>query len=432
MIGLSLSERSPLRLFSNPEFFALASARFAGGFAFATIIIALALYADLFEASGFITGMFGTAYALVRLILALPIGRYVDIGNSKRFLLAGLVMNVVMLVGYTFVASAEHVIALRVLQGVGSALLLIAATTVVGEISPDDERGRWIGTFNQTFSLSSFAGDIAGGTLLTVFGFGPTYGVLIAVTLVALVLVFVFVRDDPGSTADPDELPGLESFRRLLGRNAIQALLTFRFAFSFGKMAVVIFLPVYARTQFGMEAILIGGILAGGKLTKAGIQGYIGSLSDRVGHLEWFIVTGAAFYALGTALIPFAATLSGLPSVSFSLLGSRVTLVAPFFFLFACYLLLGIGDVFRIPTSMALFVNEGEHYDAVAGSLSLRSVSWQVGSMLGPLIVGTLFDYTNFFVGFWVASGFVIVSAGVFFVLYAPESTPEVAAQPND
>lgn len=430
MVGLS--EDSPLRLFLDLEFLALASARFAGGFAFATIIIALALYADLFDASGVVAGLFGTAYALVRLILALPIGRYVDIGNSKRYLLAGLVMNVVMLVGYTFVASAEHVIALRVVQGIGSALLLIAATTVVGEIAPEDERGRFIGTFNQTFSLSSFTGDIVGGTLLTVFGFGPTYAVLIAVTVLSLALVYAFVRDNPGSKADPDNLPGIESFKLLLGRNAIRALLAFRFSFSFGKMAVVIFLPVYARTQFGMEAILIGGILAGGKLTKAAIQGYVGSVSDRIGHYEWFVMAGAALFALGTAMIPFAASLSGLFSLRFSLLGNEVTLVAPFFFLFVCYLILGFGDSFRIPTSMTLFVNEGERYDAVAGSLSLRSVSWQVGSMAGPLIVGFLFDVTNFFVGFWIASGFVVASAGAFFVLYTPEAATDAVAQPND
>lgn len=432
MVGLTVSEDSPIRLFSDLEFLALASARFAGGFAFATIIIALALYADIFNASGLVAGLFGTAYALIRLLLALPIGRYVDIGNSKRYLLAGLITNVVVLFGYTLVGNVGHVIFLRVLQGMGSALLLISATTVVGEIAPQEERGRWIGTFNQTFSLSSFSGDIVGGTLLTVVGFQSTYGVLIAVTVLALVLVYVFVRDNPGTTADPDELPGAESYRLLLRRNAIKALVMFRFAFSFGKMAVVLFLPIYARTQFGMQAMLIGAVLAGGKLTKAGLQGYVGSFSDRVGHLEYFITVGAILFAVGTAAIPFAPVVSGLPDVSVALLGYRLTLVPAFFFLFACYLLLGIADCFRIPTSMTLFVNEGEHYDAVAGSLSLRSVSWQVGALLGPLIVGTLFDVSSFLVGFWVAAGFIVVSAGIFLVLYAPEPTPDVLAQPND
>jgi len=36
----------------------------------------------------------------------------------------------------------------------------------------------------------------------------------------------------------------------------------------------------------------------------------------------------------------------------------------------------GVADGLRIPTSVAMFVEAGEQFDAVAGSVSLRSVSW--------------------------------------------------------
>lgn len=86
MTDTSTAERSPIALFRDPEFVALASIRFVSGMAFATIIIALALYADLFEASGIAAGLFGSAYAVVRLVLVLPLGRKIDLGNSKRYL----------------------------------------------------------------------------------------------------------------------------------------------------------------------------------------------------------------------------------------------------------------------------------------------------------------------------------------------------------
>ena len=420
---------NPLR---NPEFVALASARFAGGFTFATVIIALALYADLFQASGVVAGLFGTAYAFTRLLLALPIGRYVDIGNTKRYLLGGLALNVLALVGYSMVGAVEHVIAIRVIQGVASAVLVISATTVIGEISPPDERGRWIGTLGQTTSLSSFAGDIAGGALLTVFGFRPTYAVLAVVTVVSIALVVLFVRENPGSTADPDDNPGFESYTRLLARTTIRALVAFRFAFSFGKMAVVLFLPIYARTEFGMEAILIGAVLAGGKITKAGIQGYVGAIGDRVGHLEYFVLVGIALYVIGTAIIPFAPVAAGMAPVTVSAFGYRAALVGPFFVLFGAYLLLGIADCFRIPASMTLFVNEGEQFDAVAGSLSLRTVSWQIGALIGPLVVGALFDVSTFVVGFWVAAGFMVVAGVVFIAMYDREPVAGATVRGDD
>lgn len=393
--------------------------------AFATIIIALALYADLFEASGIVAGLFGSAYAVVRLVLVLPLGRKIDLGNSKRYLLLGLGLNVALLLGLTFVRTIEHVVFLRGFQAIGSIMLWVTGVAVVGEIAPDDERGLWIGTYNQVRSVASLLGDVVGGALLFLYGFSTAYAVLIGFTLLSTAAVFLFVRDDPGTRADPDDATGVETLLKLLKRRAILALVAFRFSFSFGKMAVIIFLPVYARTQFGMNAFLIGGILAGGKLTKGIAQGYVGQFADRIGREEWFIFAGTVGYALGTALIPaapLAATV--IDPVTLTGAGRELTLVPAFFLLFVAYGILGLADSLRLPTSMALFVEEGEHYDSVAGSLSLRSVSWQVGAIIGPLVVGAMFDYVSFFGGFWLAAGLMIVAGVIFLALFETEAAP--------
>lgn len=394
--------------------------------AYATIIIALALYADLFEASGIAAGLFGSAYAIVRLGLVLPLGRKIDLGNSKRYLLIGLVFNILLFLGLAVVQTIEHVIFLRGFQAVGSIMLWITGVAVVGEIAPDTDRGMWIGTYNQVRSIASLLGDIVGGALLFLYGFGTTYAVLIAVTLIATAAVFFVLRDDPGSRSDPEDATGVESLIRLLKRRAIMALVAFRFSFSFGKMAVVIFLPIYARTEFGMNAFLIGGILAGGKLTKGFAQGYVGEFADRVGREELFIFAGTVSYALGTALIPAAAFASiVIDPVTIRGGGRELVLVPAFFLLFVAYAVLGIADSLRLPTSMALFVEEGGYYDSVAGSLSLRSVSWQFGAIIGPLVVGATFDYVSFFGGFWLAAAFMIGSGVVFLWLFETEDAPE-------
>lgn len=418
-------ERSPLDLFRNLEFVALASIRFVSGMAFATIIIALALYADLFEASGVAAGLFGTAYAIVRLVFVLPLGRKIDLGNSKRYLLVGLSLNVLLLVGYIFVSALEHVIFLRGFQAVGSIILWITGVAVVGEIAPDGERGLWIGTYNQVRSIASLGGDLVGGALLFVYGFTTTYTVLVILTVISTAMVVAFVRDDPGTRADPAEANGVEALIRLLKRRAILALVVFRFSFSFGKMAVIIFLPIYARTEFGMNAFLIGGILAGGKLTKGLAQGYVGAWADRVGREEWFIFAGTVGYAIGTAMIPAAAFASlFLDSVTVSGLGREIVFVPGFFFLFVAYSVLGLADSLRLPTSMALFVEEGEYYDSAAGSLSLRSVSWQVGAIFGPVVVGATFDHVSYFGGFWLAAGVMVFAGIVFLFLFEAEAAP--------
>ena len=416
---MSGSPNGVRRLFRNREFVALASTAFARSQAYSTILIALALYADLFNTSGAVEGLFGTAFAAAQLVIVLPLGRLIDVGNAKRYLLAGLLLNVGVFVGFSFVTAVEHVVAMRVIQGVGASLLWITGTAVVGEISPNESRGLWLGAYNQVGAVSSLAGDVFGGLLLYLYGFQTTYAVLIGVTAFATLSVFLFLRDNPGGKKDADEATGVQTLRKLLGRTAVRALVTFRLAFSVGKMAVIIFLPIYARTEFEISALLIGGILAGGKLTKSLLQGTVGEYTDRVGSKHHFVLAGALLYAVGTALIPLAeygATV--FPTVTVSALGDTVTLVPAFFSLFAAYGLIGVADSLRLPASMALFVEEGEQFDAVAGSMSLRSIAWKIGQVSGPVAVGALWDATSVFVAFWTAAAFIVVSSGVFAVLY--------------
>lgn len=420
-------------LLRDREFVALASVRFVSGMAFATIIISLALFADLFDASGVVAGLFGSVYAMVRLFVVLPLGRRIDLGNSKNFLLLGLGLNVLMLLGFGFVQSIEQVIALRGLQALGSVLLWITGVAVVGEIAPPDERGLWIGTYNQVKSVASLSGDVVGGALLFVFGFGTTYAVLVALTVLSTAAVFVYVRDNPGGGTPPQSDTGMETYWRLLKRRAILALVVFRFAFSFGRMAVILFLPIYARTRFGMSALLIGGILAGGRLTKGLAQGYVGEFADRVGRQEWFIFAGTIGYAGGTALIPAAEYGSTyFDPVTLTGFSHDITLIPAFFVLFFAYVILGMADSLRLPTSMALFVEEGEYFDAVAGSLSLRMVVWQVGAIIGPVLVGGAFDYLSYLTGFWLAAASMVIAALAFIGLFESELPPNLETVPFD
>lgn len=395
---------------------------------FATIIIALALYADKYAASGVVAGLFGTAYALSRFLLVLPVGRAIDVGSGKRYLVAGLTVNVLLLVGYMQINAIEHVVLLRALQGGGSALLVVTTTTVIGEVAPTEDRGLWIGTSGQVKSVASLAGDLGGGALLYLYGFHTTYAVLIGITGIATLLVILFVRSDPGIRTDTDDQTGIETYRRLLSQNAIRALVFFRLAFSFGKMAVVIFLPIFARTQFGMTSFAIGGILAGGRVTKALAQGYTGSVGDRMGNLAWFVLSGAGVYAFGTALIPLAVIVSEIVEpISLSGFGRQLTVDPVWLWLFGCYVVLGVGDSLRIPASISMFVEEGEQYDAVAGSISLRSVSWQLGAALGPFVVGGVIDYVSVFAAFWLATVLVFAAGIIFAILYMPDLSPVAA-----
>ena len=77
-----------------------------------------------------------------------------------------------------------------------------------------------------------------------------------------------------------------------------------------------------------------------------------------------------------------------------------------------------MGDSIRLPASMALFVEEGEQFEAVAGSLSLRSIAWKVGQVSGPLFIGVVWDATGVFTAFAIAAGAILATTVALVRLY--------------
>ena len=417
-------------LLRDREFLSLAGTAFARSQAYSTIIIALGLYADAFNTTGFIEGLWGTAFALVQLFIVLPLGRKIDTGNAKHWLLSGLLINVVVFVGYMFVSNSVDVILIRMLQGVGASILWITGSTVVGEISPADESGRWLGSYNQVAAFSSLAGNVVGGYLLSVYDplqSRVVFAVLAAVTMVAFVLIYTSLRDDPGGGVESEAAEsGTEALRNLFNLPMLRALVLFRLSFSVGKMAVIIFLPILATREFGIGAFAIGWILASGKITKSVLQGYIGDLTDRIGNRARFVAAGALLYGIGIALIPLSIPAEGVvDTFNVKVLGQSQTLGGGFLVLFGAYGVLGVADSIRLPASMALFVEEGEKYDSVASAMSLRSISWKVGQTAGPLGVGLIKDYVGTAEAFLTASVFVVFATGLFWLVYSLSDEPE-------
>ncbi|MFB6152970.1 MAG: MFS transporter [Halodesulfurarchaeum sp.] len=431
-MAISLPRR--LGLFADPEFVALSGTAFARSQAYSTILIALALYADAFGTTGTIEGLFGTSFAIVQLLIVLPLGRAIDVGNAKRYLLAGLLINVGVFGGFILVQNPVHVILIRLVQGIGASLLWITGSTVVGQIADEGSRGRWLGVYNQVGAFSSFAGDLIGGFLLFAYGFTETYLVLSGVTILAAVLVYGYLRDNPGGMTDPEEHPGLETLKDLLRRPMVRALVSFRLAFSVGKMSVIIFLPIFARKTFGVNPLAIGGIHAGGKLTKAALQGWMGDLTDRYGRKHHFVLVGALLYAVGTAAIPLALVAEGaIHPIAISALGHTALMTGPILTLFVAYAILGVADSIRLPASMSLFVEEGEHFDSVASSMSLRSISWKVGQVSGPLVVGVIKEFVSTTAAFLAAAGFILIAAVTFVVSYTRgRRSPGAQPVPDD
>ena len=78
-----------------------------------------------------------------------------------------------------------------------------------------------------------------------------------------------------------------------------------------------------------------------------------------------------------------------------------------------------------------MFVEEGEKYDSVAASMSLRSISWKVGQVVGPVGVGLIKDFVSVQAAFYTAAGFIVVASGVFWVVFTRAAAAEEGDPPQ-
>jgi EmrB/QacA subfamily drug resistance transporter len=148
-----------------------------------TLIIALPdilrdLHTDLFALLWIVVG-----YTLVVTVLVLNAGRIADLTGRARAFTVGFALFTVASVLSALAPSAITLIAARVVQGAGGALLMATSAALVTDAFPRRELGRALGINGMVIGAGLILGPILGGWLTqfgwrTVFWFNVPIGVL--------------------------------------------------------------------------------------------------------------------------------------------------------------------------------------------------------------------------------------------------------------
>ena len=361
------------------RFIPLYFARFSIALGITMLLNFIAIYADLFEAGGFWIGMFTTSYTTVQLITLLPIGWLSDRFNKKIILLSGLATLAISYLAFIFVNGVASLTVVRAFQGIGFAAAGTTCLAVTGELAPEEKRGKIIGTSNASRLLSSALGSVLGGWMMQNWGFAPPYALLFLLTTISGILTYVFVEEDETRITK-------FTFKIHAKNKRIQSISWFRTFYAFSVMMVRTYVPVFARLVLSLSATRIGIILAAEKLVNMFLQRYSGNISDRIGRFSMLFI-GGSMYAVGAIFIPFQAGFWGLLAING---------------------FMGLADAFREPASMALFADEGRG-SGIASSFSVRSIIWQPGAILAPMIGGGLMEWLGFGYVFWTASALTAV-----------------------
>jgi MFS family permease len=106
-----------------------------------------------------------SAFALLRVLGALPAGRLVDRFGERRVMAAGIAVVAASSILAGISGSFAELIVLRGIGGLGSAMFSVSAQTLLLLSVPADQRGRASGLFSGGFLVGSISGPAIGGLL---------------------------------------------------------------------------------------------------------------------------------------------------------------------------------------------------------------------------------------------------------------------------
>ncbi|MFJ9619513.1 MFS transporter [Streptomyces noursei] len=150
-----------------------------------------------------VTGLQWTVdgYTLVFAGLLLFCGGLADRFGGRTVFLAGLVVFAAASAGCALAPSIAVLVAARLVQGVGAALLVPASLALLRAAYPEPAaRARAFGVWGAVAGMAAGAGPVLGGVLVASFGWRAVFLVNLPATLLALVLT---IRHVPRSPAGP-------------------------------------------------------------------------------------------------------------------------------------------------------------------------------------------------------------------------------------
>jgi MFS family permease len=187
---------------------ATVAAAFLSAFMGSSLNIALPAISAEFAMDAILLSWTPTAFTLAAAMLLVPLGRLADIHGRKRVFILGLLVSAAAYVLAMLVRTGEALIAVRVVQGSGAAMLFATSTAILTSSFAPGERGRVLGINVAAVYTGLSAGPFLGGVLTQNFGWRSIFLAGTILAAVAAVLAFRIEGEWAEARGEPFDLAG--------------------------------------------------------------------------------------------------------------------------------------------------------------------------------------------------------------------------------
>ena len=158
------------------------------------INIALPRIAEEFSADIPTVQWISLGYTLATSAMLMPMGRLSDMIGRKRVYLFGFALFVVLAAVGGMSQTLGMLIVVKILQGMASAGVQANSMAFITEVFPDNQRGKAMGMYMAIIGSGAILGPMAGGVLVTEFGWRSIFFAGIPVSVVAMIASGLVLR----------------------------------------------------------------------------------------------------------------------------------------------------------------------------------------------------------------------------------------------
>lgn len=335
---------------------------------------------------GFVTA----AFAVVPLVLAIPLGRFADRRDPGPLLVIGSGVQTLACLLLGIAGSTATIAAATALLGVGHLGLALGAQHVIARESLPGQHDQRYGLFTVAVSLGQLAGPLLAGILVSAsdeasLATASAYAMFAAAGIAALATVAAaFAGGGAGVRIQVERAP----VRELVSIRGVPTAVFVSLAVLSTADIITAYLPVVGESE-GIDPRVVGALLAVRAAASIAARVGIAPVVRRFGRLRLLTVSAAvsAVAVLGPALTTRVLVLAMLMAVA------------------------GYGLGFGQPLSMTMIVERVPAH-AAATSLAIRLTGNRLGQVAVPALAGLVAGAASVSAVFWLLGAMLLASAG--------------------